>query len=230
MTTGVNARPSQGLRESKWLALGELVLVFLLFIADQHHLVPLSKTPFLLLLAWGSLRLRKVRWRDIGFFRNRSWPRTLALGIGGGLLLEVFQLFVTQPLLVRLTGKQPDLSDFRAVTGNVKLALLLLGLVWTVAAFGEELAWRGYLMNRVAELGKYTRLAWVCSLMLVSAAFGFSHSDQGVTGQIEESIAGVFLGLMYLGTGKNLTVPILAHGASDTLDFLLIFLGKYPGM
>jgi membrane protease YdiL (CAAX protease family) len=116
------------------------------------------------------------------------------------------------------------------VTGNVKLALILIGLVWTVAAFGEELVWRGYLMNRVAELGKYTRFAWVFSLILVNATFGFSHSDQGVTGQIEESIAGVFLGLMYLGTGKNLAVPILAHGASDTLDFLLIFLGKYPGM
>jgi len=219
-----------GWRQSKWLALVELGVVALTFVADQHHLVPLSKTPFLLLLGWISLRLRKVRWRDLGFFRNRGWSVTLGLGLGGGLILEVFQLFVTQPLLVRLTGKQPDLSDFASLTGNIKLTLLLLALVWTVAAFGEELVWRGYLMNRVADLGTQSRLAWICSLVVVNVAFGFSHSDQGLTGQIEESIAGVFLGLMYLITGRNLSVPIVAHGAADTLDFVLIFLGKYPGM
>jgi hypothetical protein len=29
--------------------------------------------------------------------------------------------------------------------------------------------------------------------------------------------------------GQALAVPILAHAASDTLDMLLLFLGKYPG-
>jgi membrane protease YdiL (CAAX protease family) len=143
--------------------------------------------------------------------------------------LEVFQLFVTQPLLVRLTGKQPDLSDFRILTGNIKYTLIGIALAWTLAAFGEELVWRGYLMNRVADLGKHTRFAWICSLLVVSAAFGLAHSDQGVTGQIEEGIAGLFLAAMYFRTGKNLAVPIVAHGASDTLDMLLLFLGKYPG-
>jgi hypothetical protein len=37
------------------------------------------------------------------------------LGVGAGLLLEGFQLFVSQPLLVRLLGKQTDLEDFRAL-------------------------------------------------------------------------------------------------------------------
>lgn len=84
-------------------------------------------------------------------------------------------------------------------------------------------------MNRVADLGNRTRLAWFCSLVLVHAAFGLAHSYQGVTGIIEEGFAGVLLGVMYLGTGKNLSVPIIAHGISDTLDLLLIFLGKMPG-
>ncbi|MGH7604330.1 MAG: CPBP family intramembrane glutamic endopeptidase [Gemmatimonadaceae bacterium] len=111
----------------------------------------------------------------------------------------------------------------------IKLTLILILLAWTLAAFGEEIVWRGYLMNRVAGLGRHSRLAWVCSLLVVNIAFGFSHSDQGLTGQIEESIAGVALGGIYLGTG-SLAVPIVAHGVSDTLDFVLIFLGKYPGM
>jgi uncharacterized protein len=224
-----DAREVRSWRQRKWLALLEFAIVVLVFVADHRHLVPLSKTPFLLLLGWISLRIRGISWRSLGLTRNRPWPMTLGLGIGGGLLLEVFQLFVTQPLLVRLTGRQPDLSDFAILHGNIKYTLLGIALAWTLAAFGEEMVWRGYLMNRVAELGKFSRIAWIISLILVSAAFGAAHSDQGITGQIEEAIAGAFLATMYLATRKNLAVPILAHGASDTLDMILLYLGKYPG-
>jgi CAAX protease family protein len=222
--------PSSPWRQSRSLALVELGLVALLFVADKYHLVPLSKTPFLLLLAWASLRVRGMSWRDIGLARNRNWSATLVMGIGAGLGLELFQLYVTQPLLVSLIGKPPDLSDFRSVTGNVKLTLLLLAASWTLAALGEELAWRGYLMNRVADLAGNARYRWIVSLLIVSVAFGLSHTDQGVTGQIVESVAGAMLGGLYLATRRSLAVPILAHGAADTLDFVLIFLGKYPGM
>jgi membrane protease YdiL (CAAX protease family) len=41
---------------------------------------------------------------------------------------------------------------------------------------------------------------------------------------------GIVLGLFYLGTGCNLSIPIVAHGIADTVDLLLIFLGEYTGM
>ena len=217
-------------RQSKWLAFAELAIVALIFLADEKHLVPFSKTPFLLLLGWISIRVRGLRWRNVGLTRNRSWPLTLALGVGAGLLMEAFELFVSQPLLIRLTGKQPDLSDFQAIHGHVKLLLIVVALAWTLAAFGEEMVWRGYLMNRVADLGKHTRLAWMVSLIAVNLAFGYAHSYQGITGIIDEGFSGVLLGLLYLGSGCNLSVPVIAHGVTDTVDVLLIFLGKYPGM
>lgn len=225
-----NSTKAADWRQSKWLILVELAAVALIFIADKHHLIYVSKTPYLLVLGWISLRVRRLRWRDVGFSRNRSWARTLALGVAGGVFLEIQELFVTQPLLARLTGKQPDLGDFRILTGNIKYTLAGVALAWTLAAFGEELVWRGYLMNRVADLGNKTRVAWFCSLVVVHAGFGLAHSYQGVTGIIEEGFAGVLLGLMYLRTGKNLSVPIIAHGISDTLDLLLVFLGKMPGV
>jgi membrane protease YdiL (CAAX protease family) len=216
-------------RQSKWLIVLELGVVALIFYADHHHHIYLSKTPYLLLLAWISLRIRKLKWRDLGFTRNRTWTKTIALGFAAGIFLELQELFVTQPLLARLTGKQPDLSDIHMLTRNIQYSLLGVVFSWTLAAFGEELVWRGYLMNRLADLGDRTRPAWFFSLMLVSAAFGFAHSYQGLTGIIEEGIAGLFLGSIYFATGNNLSVPILAHGISDTLDVLLIFLGKFPG-
>ena len=231
ITVTPDTRPSAVTsRQSKWMALGEFGIVALIFLADRRHLIYFSKTPYLFLLAWISLRLRGAKWRNVGFARYRNWTITLAMGMAAGVLMETFQLLATQPLLVRLTGKQPDLHNFRMLTGNIKLALLGFAFSWTFAAFGEEMVWRGYLMNRVADLGHHTRRAWICSLVAVSIVFGMAHAGQGITGVVEEGIAGVFLGVMYLGTGRNLAVPIIAHGVVDSIDMVLIFLGKYPGM
>jgi hypothetical protein len=219
-----------GWRQSKWLILAELIVVALIFVADFRNLIPLSKTPFLLAFGWLSLRVRKIRWSDIGLSRYRSWPITLGAGLAVGLLLEAFQLFVSQPVLVRVLGKQPDLELFRALHGSVKWTLLALAGAWTLAAFGEEMVYRGYLMNRVADLLNRSRNAWIVSLILVHVGFGLAHAYQGITGILDEGLSGLLLGVAYLGTKRNLAVPIIAHGIGDSIDFLLIFLGKYPGM
>ena len=47
---------------------------------------------------------------------------------------------------------------------------------------------------------------------------------------IENILAGLLLGGLYLACGRNLAVPVIAHALGDTIDFVLIYLGKYPGM
>jgi membrane protease YdiL (CAAX protease family) len=222
--------PHSGWRQSKWLIFFELAVVALIFIADAKHLIPFSKTPFLLAFGWTSLWLRKVSWRSIGLVRYRTWPLTLAWGVAAGFGLEAFQLFVSQPFLVRVLGKQPDLEIFQALRGNLKWTLLALLGAWTLAAFGEEMVYRGYLMNRVADLFHHTRAAWVVSLLIVHVGFGLAHAYQGITGILDEGLAGLLFGIIYLRNGRNLAVPIIAHGLGDSIDFILIFLGKYPGM
>src|ERR1035438_10231353 len=123
-----------------------------------------------------------------GICRFRNWKTTLGLGIAAGLLLEGFELFVSQPILVKLLGKQPDLEDFRPLIGNLKLTLVFLALTWTLAAFGEEMVYRGYLMNRVADLFNRTRRAWIISLIVVHVGFGLAHAYQGWTGAIDEGL------------------------------------------
>jgi len=46
----------------------------------------------------------------------------------------------------------------------------------------------------------------------------------------ENFIDGLILGALYLGSSRSLAVPILAHGVADTVDFLLIFCHRYPGL
>lgn len=143
--------------------------------------------------------------------------------------MSLLELFVTQPNLSRLLGHPPDLSDLQSLTGNLGLFLLTVVLLWILAAFGEELVYRGYLMNRVADLMGSRRTAWLLSLIVVNTVFGAGHIDQGLTGQLENVINGLLLGLMYLACGRNLAVPIIAHGVANTVDLLLIYLGRYPG-
>jgi membrane protease YdiL (CAAX protease family) len=220
----------RGWHDSRWLVFVEFVLVVGIYVARRHHILKVSATPYLFLLAWISLRLRRVQWTQIGFTRYRTWATTLVLGVSYGVGLELFDLFGKQPFLSRLLGKPPDLSSFTAVRGNLKFAMAMIALIWIVAAFGEELVYRGYLMNRIADLGRGTRTAWIVSLFLISALFGFSHYQQGITGMIEEGSDGLILGLMYLGYRRNLAIPIVAHGVCDTIDVALLFLGKYPGL
>jgi membrane protease YdiL (CAAX protease family) len=92
------------------------------------------------------------------------------------------------------------------------------------------MVYRGYLMNRFADLFERVRYKWVFSLLVVHIGFGLAHAYQGITGVVDEGLMGLLLGVMYLRTGRSLAVPIIAHGIQDTIDFVLIFLGKYPGM
>ena len=46
----------------------------------------------------------------------------------------------------------------------------------------------------------------------------------------KKGLSGLILGVLFLATKRNLTVPILAHGVSNTLAFILIYFGRYPGL
>src|SRR5580658_9815470 len=165
-------------RQSKRLAFLEFALIVAVYVADWQHHIFLSKVPYLFLLGWLSLRLRGMRWRDVGFGVYGSWGKTLLVGILAGVGIEMLELFCTQPLLARLTAQMPDLSAFDRVAGNVKWLMMSLAFTWTLFAFGEEFIFRGYLINRIADLVGRTRSSWGVALVLASAIFGLSHFMQ----------------------------------------------------
>jgi hypothetical protein len=230
VTTG---GPGEALRQRHWtkspiLAVCEFGLIALIFWADVRGHIFLSKTLYLLPVAWISLRLCGLRWKDIGLVRYQNWKKTLLLGVACGVAMELFELFVSQPLLMRWTGRAPDLELFRALHGNVKWTLIAIAGSWTLAALGEEMVYRGYLLNRIAGLLRFTRSAWIVGLIVSSCVFGGGHLGQGITGQLENAFNGLVLGAIYLACRRSLAVPIVTHGITDTLDVLLMFAGIYP--
>ena len=234
MDFGAPATPPRGvrarLRQSKLLVLAELAAVAAIFIADQPglHLIWFSKTLYLLALAWTSLLMRGMDWRDVGFRITRNWPLLVFFGLVAGILMEGLELFLTQPWLQQLTGQGPDLSALDGLVGDPTQFALGLALTWTLAAFGEELVWRAWLLNRLTDLVGRRWWGWAISLSAVSAVFGLAHLYQGVTGVAENAIDGALLGLVYLASGRNLWAAIIAHGVTDSVDLTLMFTGHYP--
>lgn len=227
---GFRARTSSFFLGSKPIAAVELLLATLILVGGLVGIIPFSSTPFLLIFGWLMLWLRGVGWRNLGLRRPSSWRSTLLLGVAIGIGYQYFSLYVLEPLLARVTGNLPDVSQFAPLIGNTFFLFLSLIVSWTLAAFGEELVFRGYLMNRVADLVGANRAGWLISLTVVSILFGVTHLYQGMSGIIVITLHGLLLGALYLATGRNLWVPIIAHGVNDTVGFILIFLGKYPGL
>lgn len=115
------------------------------------------------------------------------------------------------------------------ITGNIKMALLALLLVWTFAAFGEEISYRGYLLTRAAEAGGRSPAAYWIAIVLTSILFGYGHYYKGPAGVVNSGVAGLIWGTAYLLSGRNLWTTILAHGFTDTFGVIVVFFGWAKG-
>lgn len=221
---GVREAPEGRLRAGAELLLASALVVG----ANVYDVVPVTETPWLVLIGWLSLRQRGVGWRGVGLSRPASWRTTFAAAIGAGIVLQVLSEYAVEPLVESLTGSTADLSSFRSLVGNIPATLGMLALVWTLAAFGEEMAYRGYVLERAAALGHGTACAYVVAIVAVGVLFGLGHVYQGPAGIVGSAVSGLFFGALYLKSGRNLWLPILAHGFSDTIGLALIYFGRVP--
>jgi uncharacterized protein len=211
------------LSDNRFIIAGEVLLVILLAVLR----VP-SKTIFLFFVGWLSLWLRRSSWKKIGLHSPSNWWRTILAGFGISAIYQLFSIGILVPVLHLLTNTNLDLSQFDPLRGNFATLAILLIVSWTIAAFGEEMAYRGYVLNRLVDLFGNNHFSWVISVMISSVLFGLGHVYQGVVGIIETFVFGIVAACLYLASKRNLWLPILFHGMNDTIGFLLIFLGRYP--
>ena len=217
--------------KTKMILIVEILVFTFLVILDGLGYLPITQTIYIIPFIWIALKLKKENFSTIGLSFNKiSLKRTIIIGTVLGTALELFATFFTTPLLSSYFGYEPDLEGFQSIKGNLLMLLFFISVSWIVAAFGEEICFRGFLMNRLANVFGNNDSAWILSLILSSILFGWGHTEQGITGWIQEGLNGLFLAIIFLKSGKNLAVPIIAHGVSNTLAFILIYLGKYPGV
>ena len=112
------------------------------------------------LLGLISIRLRDGSWSAMGLKQPASWRRILLIALGAAILRILLGQFLIEPVTGLFWPKPIAPALANEITGNVKIALLALLLVWTLAAFGEEIAYRGYLLARAADIGRRSAAAY----------------------------------------------------------------------
>lgn len=211
--------------QSRWLSAAEFILGALIVIGHNVYQVVPNEVPILFVLGLVSLRLRSGRWKAVGLGRPKSWKRVLLIALAAAALRILMGEFVVDPLTARFWPPAVAPEGSEAIAGDVKTALMWLGLVWTWAAFGEEIAYRGYLLTRAADLGKRSTAAYWTGVVLVAVLFGIGHYYKGPAGMVDSGVAGLILGAAYMISGRNLWACVLAHGFIDTFGVMVAFLG-----
>ena len=181
----------------------------------------LIPTLVLLAMAAASLLARRRGLGSLGLRRAADGGLVLKM-LAFAAVWSVFQLGVTMPIANHVSGDKQDLSGFEGLEGNLWMLAGYLVLGWTLAAFAEELAYRGYVLTRLREALGGGRPALVLAVVVSSLLFGFAHSEQGLIGVLVvtlDALAWAVLRLHY----QTLWAPILAHGFNNTLGFITFF-------
>ena len=209
----------------RWLSLAELLLGSAIVIAyNVYHVIP-NEVPILFVLGLISLRLRDGGWAAMGLSWPVSWWRTVLFALGAATVRLLLGALVIDPLTARFWPAAVAPSGIDEITGHALVALRWLLIVWTFAAFGEEIGYRGYLLTRAADVGGRSKAAYWIGVLVVAVLFGYGHYYKGPSGMVDSGMAGLVLGAAYVLSGRNLWVCILAHGFIDTFGVVALFFG-----
>lgn len=200
---------------SRWLSAGEVITASLIVLGHNVLRVLPNSVPLLVAMALISYRLRAGSWTAMGMRWPRAWGRTVLYALAAAVAQQALGTFVVDPLLQPVLHYAPGANPMEGMRGSSG-TLRWLGIIWTYAAFGEEIGYRGYLLNRVADIGNHSRAALLAGLSWSSFMFGLAHAYQGPAGVVSAAVSGLVFGAAYLLTGRNLWVSILAHGLSDS--------------
>lgn len=209
----------------RWLSLAELAVGSAIVIGHNvYHVIP-NEVPILFVFGLLSLRLRDGSWAAMGLGWPISWRRTVLFALAAATLRLLLGALVIDPVTAHFWPAAAAPSGYNEIKGHAMVAFEWLLLIWTFAAFGEEIGYRGYLLTRAAEIGGRSKSAYWIAVLVVAVLFGYGHYYKGPSGIVDSGMAGLILGAAYVLSGRNLWVCILAHGFIDTVGVVTAFLG-----
>jgi CAAX protease family protein len=216
------SRPTASFR-----AVSAAELLFGAFLIIGHNVFRIVPNEVLILAALGlaSARLRNGGITALGLRRPESWRRIILIALAAAGLRIILGDLVIEPLVSNIWPAPVAPAGADEIKGNFGMAGLALLLVWSFAAFGEEIGYRGYLLTRAAEAGGGSGAAYLVAVVITSVLFGYGHYYKGPAGVVDSGVAGLVLGTAYLCARRNLWVCILAHGFIDTFAVVVTYLG-----
>ncbi|MFT4807462.1 MAG: hypothetical protein ACI9LX_000781 [Paraglaciecola sp.] len=146
----------------------------------------------------GSLAQLGMCWPKTNKTKSKTvmWVVLWAIVI---LALRVFVAIAAEPLLELLP---PKLSRTNPLVGDVTLLFNLLPVMWLVV-IGEEVLFRGLLMNYLAKLFGDTTTAWLIAILISALLFGLGHIGKDPAAMLGSGLGGLAYGLGYFLARKN---------------------------
>lgn len=226
---------------SRWTALAE-VIAFVAIAISSKLLVdqfiwkfsgPITLIGTLILITI-YMRFQGMKWSEMGL---RSLP-----GLKSKLLLipQILLIFVVFAAAVLFFSEGLPAMGFEFmaeesegvndrwgnIEGNLPVYLLWLGIVWTSAAFGEEMFFRGFLITRLEAVFRGIPIGTILSVLIPALIFGYGHFYyQGWSGLVMTGVIGLIFGSFFLIYKHNLWPLIIFHGLFDTLGMTAMYFG-----
>jgi membrane protease YdiL (CAAX protease family) len=164
-----------------------------------------------LLLVSYILYIEKRPLSSIGLIRP-TW-KSFAFGIAGAFAMVAGMAFIYMTLfpMLGLSANEPTMVAVKAMPLWFRVLLILRAAVF------EEIYYRGFMIERLAEI---TRLRWLAALISLTA-FTFAHlSGWGWAHLMVAAFGGAILTGLYL-LRRDLASNMVAHFLTDGVGFLL---------
>lgn len=177
-----------------------------------------------LLLCWAWLRREnRVGHAWTLMTPGDGWPKTLLWAVIGTVV--IFGIFAGGGTLLEALGfEAPDPGFVLGLVTESPLTLTIwiVGVAWLAAGLGEELLFRGFIMDRLSLVAGIRGRIWI-AVVIQALLFGLPHAYQGWGGMIVTSTVGLFLGWLRLRMNGNLWACVLAHAAVDTISMSVAY-------
>lgn len=154
------------------------------------------------------------------------WPTPRDLAYTGGGLLAALGLVLGLSVVAAAAGVAPESSVFDdPIAQDPTLALGLAALSILLVAPAEELLFRGAIQGRLRRsFGPVAAIAGASLIFGSIHVVNFGGSVLGaLVGVATITVGGAVFGTVYERT-RNLVVPVLAHGAYNTVLLVVTFL------
>ncbi len=186
----------------------------------------------MLLVVWFGIKLRGESFKDLGLtFKSVTIKQAFNIFLLSLLVLVIALagFILGSIIMANITGipeGSADMSSYDYLKDNVGMLILTLVGVYIVSSFGEEVIYRGFLINRISQIGMNTKKAQWIAVILSSLIFGFVHYDWGPMGVGQTTFMGLALGICYLKLKKRLWILILAHAYMDTILMVQMYMAS----
>ncbi|TGV00711.1 CPBP family intramembrane glutamic endopeptidase [Flavivirga rizhaonensis] len=171
-----------------------------------------------LIVANWRMKKRDVSWKDLGLRKPENIKKQLWVGVS--IIVAVLVMAIMTKVLknyfpdVFPTNENTD-NKFAYLKGNLLLFFSIIFFIW-IESMLEELIDRGFLMNWLEGLLFNSSFKIGLAITIQAVLFGFRHSYDLSEISITTGLIGLFMGIGYYASGRNLWVLIIVHCILNT--------------